>query len=73
MSQHRRLVGGSDDGYSIMLAEEVDAEGLPIAIWFEVYGPDGDWLGSFPSMEAASECIDLQKDQAPHPSTRNSP
>ena len=59
MSQSRRLVGSSD-GHSIMLAEELDAEGNAIASWFEVYGSDGEWLSSFPSKEAAYEFIALQ-------------
>lgn len=63
MSQCRRLVGGSD-GHSIMLAEEVDTEGNPIAFWFEVYGPDGEWLSSFPGKEAAIEFIALQAENA---------
>ena len=69
MSQRRRLVGGSD-GHSIMLAEELDAEGNPIAFWFEVYGPDGEWLSSFPSKEAAIEFIALQAKHASRPRPR---
>lgn len=69
MSHRRKLVGGSD-GYSIMHAEELDAEGNTIAFWFEVYGPDGEWLSSFPSMDAAIKCIVSQVEHASRPGPR---
>jgi hypothetical protein len=59
MSQRRRIVGGSD-GYTIMLAEELDADDNPIAAWFEVYSPDGEWLSSFPREEIALAFVESQ-------------
>ena len=59
MSQRRTIVGG-DNGYAIMLAEELDADGNPIASWCEVYSPDGEWLSSFPSKEAAFAFVSSQ-------------
>lgn len=56
MAQRRRLVGGTD-GYTIMVAEELDADGNVVRSWFEVYDPDGLWLSSFSSIEAAQEFV----------------
>lgn len=56
MSQQRRVADGQN-GYLIVVAEEVDADGNIICSWVEVYGPDGVWLNSFPSVEAASEYV----------------
>lgn len=63
MSQHRESVG-STNGYLIISAEEFNAEGNQIAFWFEVYGPDGGWLSSFQSNEAAAKFIAFQ--EKPH-------
>ncbi len=69
MSQHRKIVGGMN-GYSIISAEEFDAKENQIAFWFEVYGPDGGWLSSFQSNEAAAGFIALDQEKPHHPRPR---
>lgn len=69
MSQTRKLID-CVKGYSIMEAKVLDANGVIICSWIEVYAPNGAWMGNFLNEIAARDFIDseLNSDSKSSPS-----
>jgi cytochrome oxidase Cu insertion factor (SCO1/SenC/PrrC family) len=63
-TESRTTVGGKR-GYTIEKVVVTDEDGNVLSESFELYDPDGNLIGTYPSLEEAEEALDEEIGQRP--------